>query len=163
VSKITAILLSAVLIAALLPTQGCMKCADSLAKKATEKAVETALEKSTGGKVDLGTGSNVDLSGLPAELIYPNAKPLARWSITQDKSTGASYTFESTDLVATVVAHFKTSMAGWKNSSTMEANDATMLTYQNADESKSALIVIAPKKEGAGGTTVNVTYTTTTK
>ena len=50
-------------------------------------------------------------------------------------------------------------MAGWKNSSTMEANDAVMMTYQTADESKTALIVVGPKKE-TGGSTVSITYTT---
>ena len=158
-SKTTAILLAAVLIVALLPTQGCMKCANDLTRKATEKAVSAAIEKSTGGKVDIGTGSNVDLSGLPAELVYPGAKALARWSITEGDGTGASYTFESSDPVKTIVDHFKTTMAAWKNSSTMEANDAVMLTYQTADESKTALIVVGPKKE-TGGSTVSITYTT---
>jgi hypothetical protein len=152
------LLLVALLLAALVPTQGCTKCAGDLAKKATESAVEKAIEKATGGKADIDVGSSIDLTGFPPELIYPGAKPTGKWSMTTDEGTGATYAFETADPVKTVVDHFKTTLSGWKNTATMESNDAVILSYQTADEKQMAVITVGPKD--GGGTTVGVVYST---
>jgi hypothetical protein len=60
--------------------------------------------------------------------------------------------------VAAVAAHYKTAMAGWTSSTTMETAEATVLGYSMGEGQKTAVITIG-KKDG-GGSTIGVVYMT---
>jgi hypothetical protein len=137
----------------------CMKCGESIAKKATEKALEGAVNAATGGKASIDVSGNVDVSGLPAFLQYPGAKAVAKWSISGQDGTGSVYSFETADPKENMANWFKTSLAGqgWKEGATMESGEGTMLMYGSPDE-KQFTTVMAGTEEGK--TTVAVTYGT---
>jgi hypothetical protein len=126
---------------------GCMKCGQNVSQKIAEKAIEGAVEKSTGGKANIDVGSNVDLSGLPATLRYPNAAAKARWSMSKDGTTGTVYTFETADEVKALIDFYKKALAGWKNSSTMESGDATIMSYGTEDEKEFVTLTVSKEKD----------------
>ena len=137
---------------------GCMKCGQNVSQKIAEKAMEGAVEKATGGKANIDVGSNVDLSGLPAFLHYPGAVAKARWSMSNEGTTGTVYSFETTGPTATVVNFYKQALSGWKNASTMENDEATILVYGTEDEKQTATVTVAKDKE-SGKTSLTVLYT----
>jgi hypothetical protein len=126
---------------------GCMKCGQNVSQKIAEKAIEGAVNKTTGGKANIDVGSSVDLSGLPANLRYPNATAKARWSMSKEGTTGTVYTFETKDPAASVVDFYKKALAGWKNSSTMESGDATIMSYGTEDEKEFVTLTVAREKD----------------
>ena len=126
---------------------GCMKCGQNVSQKIAEKAMEGAVEKATGGKANIDVGSNVDLSGLPALLHYPGATAKARWSMSGKEGTGTVYSFETKDPIAAVVDFYKKALAGWKNSSTMESGDATILVYGTEDEKQFVTLTVSREKD----------------
>lgn len=136
---------------------GCMKCGEGVSRKMTEKAVEGAVEKATGGKANIDVGSNVDLSGLPAFLHYPGAVAKARWSMSQEGTTGTVYTFETKDPATAVIEFYTKALAGWKNSSTMQNEDATVLVYGTEDEGEFVTLTVA-KEEDSNMTSLNLLY-----
>jgi len=135
--------LSVVLVAG----SGCAKCGQDVSRKITEKAIEGAVEKATGGKANIDVGGNVDLSGLPANLRYPNAAAKGRWTVTKESTTGTVYAFESKDPAASVVDFYRKALAGWKNSSTIENEDATILVYGTEDEKESITVTVSREKD----------------
>jgi hypothetical protein len=151
VSRLSLIGLCAVLGFALVASVGCMKCGDKIAENAVEKAIEGA----TGGKGSIDVGSNVDISGLPEIMRYPGAKATGRMSMTGDKGTGATYTFETADAKQAVVDFYKKAMAGWKTSAEMESDGNTMLVYVSTDEKESAAITVGVED---AKTTFNIIY-----
>jgi hypothetical protein len=126
---------------------GCMKCGQDVSKKMAEKAIEGAVDKATGGKANIDVGSNVDLSGLPSFLQYPNATAKARWSMSKEGTTGTVYTFETKDPIANVIDFYKKALASWKNSSTMENEDATIMSFGTEDEKEFVTLTVSKEKE----------------
>jgi hypothetical protein len=126
---------------------GCMKCGQNVSQKIAEKAIEGAVNKTTGGKANIDVGSNVDLSGLPAFLRYPGATAKARWSMSNEGTTGTVYTFETNNPAASVVDFYKKALAGWKNSSTMESGDATIMSYGTENEKEFVTLTISKEKD----------------
>jgi len=126
---------------------GCMKCGQNISQKIAEKAIEGAVNKTTGGKANIDVGSNVDLSGLPEFLRYPGAAAKARWSMSGKGGTGTVFTFETKDPAATVVDFYNKALAGWKNSSTMHNEEATILAYGAEDEKQFVTLTIATDKD----------------
>jgi hypothetical protein len=121
----------------------CRKASQAVSKKIAEKAIERA----SGGKakVDLGAVGNVDISGLPDALRYPGAKALAKFSMSGEEGKGSSYTFETADPAADVVAFYKKALVGWKTSMTMETEKGTVMGFSSADEKQSAVITVSPE------------------
>lgn len=126
---------------------GCMKCGQDVSQKIAEKAIEGAVNKTTGGKANIDVGSNVDLSGLPATLHYPGAAAKARWSMSGKEGTGTVYTFETKDPTTSVVDFYKKALAGWKSSSTMENEDATILVYGTENEKEFVTLTVSKDKD----------------
>ena len=126
---------------------GCMKCGQNVSQKIAEKAIEGAVNKATGGKANIDVGSNVDLSGLPAFLHYPGAAAKARWSMSGKEGTGTVYTFETNDPTASVIDFYKKALAGWKNSSTMESGDATVMSYGTENEKEFVTLTVSKEKD----------------
>jgi hypothetical protein len=155
VSRLSLIGLCVLLGFALVADTGCMKCGSDLSQKIAEKAVEKGIEGATGGKLKVDAGGDVDISGLPEMLRYPGAKALGRWSMSGDKGTGATYTFETADPKQAVVAFYKKALAGWKSSAEMESEGNTMLVYVSSDEKESAAITIGTED---AKTTLNIIY-----
>jgi len=143
VSRASLTALCLVLSFAVVADVNCMKCGEKIA----EKAVEGAVEKAAGGKADIDVGSNVDLSGLPTFLHYPGAAAKARWSMNKEGTTGTVYTLETKDPTASVIDFYKKALAGWKNSSTMENEDATVLVYGTEDEKEFATVTVSRDKD----------------
>jgi hypothetical protein len=146
-SRIGLIALCLVLSFAVVTGVGCMKCGQDVSKKMAEKAIEGAVEKATGGKANIDVGSNVDLSGLPAFLHYPSATAKARWSMSKEGTTGTVYTFETTDPTANVIDFYKKALASWKNSSTMENEDATIMSYGTENEKEFVTLTVSKEKD----------------
>ena len=146
-SRVSLIALCLVLSIVVVADVGCTKCSQDVSQKVAEKAMEGAVNKATGGKANIDVGSNVDLSGLPATLHSPGAAAKARWSMSKDGSTGTVYTFETKDPTASVVDFYKKALAGWKNSSTMESGDATILIYGTEDEKESVTLTVTKEKD----------------
>jgi hypothetical protein len=142
ISLVVLTLLLAVMVAA---DVSCMKCGESIAKKATEKALEGAVNAATGGKSNIDVSGNVDLTGLPSFAVYPGVKGTAKWSISGDDGAGYSYVLESADPVATVVAWYKSSFegSGWKQGATMESGEGTMFMYGSPDEKEMVTATIS--------------------
>jgi hypothetical protein len=126
---------------------GCMKCGQDVSQKIAEKAIEGAVNKTTGGRANIDVGSNVDLSGLPAFLHYPGATAKARWSMSGKEGTGTVYTFETKDPAASIADFYKKALAGWKNSSTMESDGATIMSYGTENEKEFVTLTIAKEKD----------------
>ena len=126
---------------------GCMKCGQNVSQKIAEKAIEGAVNKTTGGRANIDVGSNVDLSGLPESLRYPGAAAKARWSMSKEGTTGTVYTFETKDPAASVVDFYKKALAGWKNSSTMESGDATIMSYGTENEKEFVTLTLSREKD----------------
>lgn len=137
---------------------GCMKCGQGVSQKIAEKAIENAVEKSTVGKAQIDVGSNVDLSGLPKFLQYPGAVAKSRWSMSSEGGTGAAYSFEVAGPAAPVVSFYKQALASWKNASTMENDEATMLIYGSEDEKQAVTVTVSTDKESAN-TLLTLLYT----
>jgi hypothetical protein len=154
VSRVSLIALCLALGFVVLVNVNCMKCGDKIA----QKAVESAVEKSTGGKAKIDVGGNVDLSALPAFLRYPGAIAKARWAMSREGTTGTVYTFETADPVSSVVNFYKQALSGWKNASTMESGDATILVYGTEDEKQAATVTVAKDKD-SGKTSLTLLYT----
>jgi len=146
-SRIGLIALCLVLSFVVVTGVGCMKCGQDVSKKMAEKAIEGAVEKSTGGKANIDVGSNVDLSGLPAFLHYPNATAKARWSMSKDGTTGTVHTFETKDPTANVIDFYKKALASWKNSSTMQNDDATIMSYGTENEKEFVTLTVSKEKD----------------
>ena len=146
-SKVSLVALCLVLSFAVVTGVGCMKCGQDVSMKVAEKAVEGAVEKATGGKANVDVGSNVDLSGLPAFLHYPSAIAKARWSMSKEGTTGTVYTFETKDPTTAVIGFYKKALAGWKNSSTMESEGATVLVYGTENEKEFVTLTVNKEKE----------------
>ncbi len=121
---------------------GCMKCGE----KASEKIAEGIAEKATGGKakVDVGT---VDISGLPANLRYPNAVAKMRWEVSGDKETGTAWSFETKDPRANVVQFYKNAMTSWKQSATAEMPNSTSMAFVSPDEKETVTIMVTSEEE----------------
>jgi hypothetical protein len=137
---------------------GCMKCGENVSKKIAEKAVEGAVEKATGGKANIDVGSNVDLSGLPAFLHYPGATAKARWTMSGKEGTGTVYSFETKDPAAAVADFYKKALAGWKNASTMETEESTILAYGTENEKEFVTLTVSRDKE-SNLTSLTILYT----
>jgi hypothetical protein len=136
---------------------GCMKCGQDVSQKLAEKAIEGAVNKTTGGKANIDVGSNVDLSGLPEFLRYPGAAAKARWSMSKEGTTGTVYTFETADAVKAVVDFYKKALAGWKNSSTMENGDATIMSFGTENEKEFVTLTVSREKD-ANTTSLTLLY-----
>jgi hypothetical protein len=126
---------------------GCMKCGQNVSQKIAEKAIEGAVDKATGGKADIDVGSSVDLSGLPAFLHYPGATAKARWSMSGKEGTGTVYSFETKDAAASVADFYKKALAGWTNSSTMESEGATIMSYGTENEKEFVTLTVSKEKD----------------
>ena len=126
---------------------GCMKCGQNVSQKIAEKAIEGAVNKTTGGKASINVGSDVDLSSLPAFLQYPGASAKGRYSMSGQQGTGSVYVFETKDPSASVVDYYKKALAGWKNASTMENAEATILSYGTEDQKQAVTLTVATDKD----------------
>jgi len=126
---------------------GCMKCGQDVSQKIAEKAIEGAVEKATGGKANIDVGGNVDLSGLPEFLRYPGATAKTRWSMSGKDGAGTVYAFETKDAPAAVIDFYKKALAGWKNASTMESEESTILVYGTEDEKQFVTMTVSKDKE----------------
>jgi len=152
VSRANPIALCLALGSVVLANINCVKCGEKIA----QKAVEGAVEKASGGKAKIDVGGNVDLSDLPAFLRYPGASAKARWAMSKAGTTGTVYTFETADAAASVVDFYKKALAGWKNVSTMESGDATILVYGTEDEKQMTTVTVA---KDSGKTSLTLLYT----
>ena len=157
-SRASLIALCLVLSLAIVAEVNCARCGKSVTEKIAEKAIEGAVEKATGGKADIDVGSSVDLSGLPQFLQYPGATAKARWSMSGKEGTGTVYTFETKDPTATVIDFYKKALAGWKNSSTMESGDATIMVYGTENEKEFVTLTLSKEKE-SNLTSLTLLYT----
>jgi hypothetical protein len=117
----------------------CTRCGKSVA----EQAVESAVEKATGGRADIDVGGSIDLSGLPAFLHYPGATAKARWGASDKGATGTVYAFETKDPAESVIDFYRKALAGWKNLSTMQSGDATVLVYGSEDDMESVTVTVS--------------------
>lgn len=137
---------------------GCMKCGQNVSQKIAEKAIENAVSKTTGGKASIQVGSSVDLSGLPGFLQYPGAAAKGRWSMSNKEGSGTVYTFLTNDPAASVIDFYKKALAGWKNASSMESGEATILVYGTEDEKQAVTITVTKDKE-SNETSLTLLYT----
>jgi hypothetical protein len=158
VSRVSLIALCLALSFVVVANINCMRCGQGISEKIAQKAMEGAVEKATGGKAKIDIGGNVDLSGLPAFLHYPGASAKARWAMSGEGGTGTVYTFETADPAASVVSFYKQALAGWKNASTMESGDATILVYGTEDEKQMTTVTVAKDKD-SGRTMLTLLYT----
>ena len=133
---------------------GCVRCGQEV----SEKMVEQAVEKATGGKADIEVGGSVDLSGLPEFLRYAGATAKASWSMSGEDGTGTVYTFETKDPAASVIDFYKKALAGWKSSSTLQNENATVMVYGKEDEKEFATVTVSREKDD-DFTTLTVLYT----
>ena len=156
-SRVSLIALCLALSFVVVANVNCMRCGRSISEKIAQKAVEGAVEHATGGKAKIDVGGNVDLSGLPAFVQYPGAIAKARWSMSNEGTTGTVYTFESPDPANIVVGFYKTALAGWKNASTMETDEATILVYGTEDEKQMITVTVAKDKD-TGKTSLTLLY-----
>ncbi len=156
-SKASLVALCLVLSFAVVTGVGCMKCGQDVSEKMAEKAIEGAVEKATGGKANIDVGGNVDLSGLPAFLHYPGAAAKASWSMSQEGTTGTVYTFETMDPGTAVIEFYKKALAEWKNLSTMQNEDATVLVY-GTENDKEFVTVTVSKEEDSNMTSLTLLY-----
>ncbi len=157
-SRVSLIALCLALSLVVVANVNCMRCGRSISEKLAEKAVQGAVKAATGNNVDIGAGGNVDLSGLPANMHYPGAVAKARWSMSGEGGSGTMYSFETADAVANVVNFYKTALAGWKNATTAETGDATIMVYGSADEKESVTVTVGKDKD-SGKTTLGLLYT----
>lgn len=156
-SKAGVIALGLVLSFVVVASVGCMKCGRNVSQKITEKALEGAVNKATGGRANIDVGSNIDLSGLPAFLQYPGANAKGRWSMNNAAGSGTVYTFLTSDPASSVTDFYKKALAGWKNASSMETNEATVLVYGTEDEKQAVTITVAKDKE-SNATSLTLLY-----
>ena len=56
-------------------------------------------------------------------------------------------TFETKDPSASVVDFYKKALAGWKNASTTEIGDSTVLSYDTEDEKQSVTLTVSTDKD----------------
>jgi hypothetical protein len=126
---------------------GCMKCGQNVSQKIAEKAIEGAVNKTTGGRANIDVGTNVDLSGLPAFLYYPGAIAKARWSMSGNEGTGTVYSFETKDPAASTADFYRKALVGWKNSSTMENDEAIIMSYGTENEKEFVTLTISKEKD----------------
>jgi hypothetical protein len=158
VSRVSLIALCLALSFVVVANVNCMRCGRSISEKLAQKAMEGAVEHATGGKAKIDVGGNVDLSGLPAFLHYAGASAKARWAMSNEGTTGTVYTFETVDAPASVINFYKTALAGWKNASTMETDEATILVYGTEDEKQMVTVTVAKDKD-SGKTGLTLLYT----
>ena len=146
-----------VLAAAVVFTADCTRRPEP-AKKVAEAMMEKALNQ--GGdsktKVDLGGSGSVDLSGLPENLRFPGAKALSHVSGMGGESKTETYIMQTDAPIAEVAAHFKSSLAGWKQVHLMEADQMTSMSFESADGSQNVSIMIGRNQQDAK-TTMNIT------
>ena len=126
---------------------GCMKCGGNVSQKIAEKAIEGAVNKTTGGRAKIEVGSSVDLSNLPVSLRYPGATAKNSWSMSGKEGTGTVYAFETQDPVASVVDFYKKALTGWKNSSTMQNGDATIMSFGTENEKEFVTLNVSREKD----------------
>ncbi len=88
----------------------------------------------------------------------PGATAKARWSMSGEGGAGTVYSFETANPAAAVIDFYKTALAGWKNASTMETGDATILVYGTEDEKQFTTVTVAKDKD-SGKTSLTLLYT----
>ncbi len=115
-------------------------------RRAREKAEERAIERQTGGAVQI-SGGNVTLridggtvavganakvpASFPAEVpVYPGARVGMAAESSQNGKTGWSLTLETGDARDKVSAFYRSSLAGFKQSSVLDLGDAEMSVWQ---------------------------------
>lgn len=102
-------------VAVALSAVGC----SSLAKKATEKAIE----KETGVDIDTDEDKKVDTSDMPDELIYPDAKAKSRTKMTTAQGESVQVVLETSDTLDDVEDFYDDepgSEGGWTQQMKME-------------------------------------------
>ncbi|MEO0093169.1 MAG: hypothetical protein ABIK93_05040 [candidate division WOR-3 bacterium] len=99
------------------------------------------------GEIFMGPVQGVDLTGLPKVLLYPKAKPLARYGKYEIPRWGCSYNLETTDAAETVLQYYHKILKGWKLVSSREDENYHSITYVPEDE-KEVVEVNVAEKEG---------------
>jgi hypothetical protein len=131
---------------------GCMKCGESIAEKATEKAVEAA----SGGKVKVDAGVT-DMSDLPGFLRYPGVKAVGKMSVATEEGHGTVWSLESGDLIGNIVDWYRAALKtqGWKTGAEVQTGKGTMLVGASADEKETVSILLS---WGEDKTTISLTH-----
>jgi hypothetical protein len=155
-----------VLALSLIPGMGC--------KKLTEAAADKAIEEGTGAKkVDLdkgkiemtgaqgqqvNLGQNVALpDGWPSSRVpqYPGSTIMAAVSANGQ----FSYTGQTSDPPAKVVAFYKDKLSGYKNEGTMTMPQGTIVSFKGTQDD----VALTASAGGDGKTTITVAITPHTK
>ncbi len=66
------------------------------------------------GDVFMDSIAGVDLTGLPKKLLYPGAKPFARYGTYRVARWGCSYNLETADTPEKVWAYYEKLLANWQ-------------------------------------------------
>ncbi len=105
---------STVFILILIFTIGYLTCAKPKKPEIKKPEGEKAKQfNSVLGEVFLDTIAGVDLTGLPRKLLYPGAKPVARYGTYRVARWGCSYNMETTDPPEKVWNYYDNLLKNW--------------------------------------------------
>lgn len=85
--------------------------------------------KSILGEVFVGTVADVDLTGLPKKLLYPKARPLARYGKYEKPRWGCSYNLETSDELEKVWQYYTNLLSEWKQAEEVHHERYTRRSY----------------------------------
>jgi hypothetical protein len=119
-------------------------CGKEAGEKAAEKAIEKAIESKTGHDAEVDIGGDVDISALPKFLRYPGAKPMSRWSGSDDSGEGTAIVLETGDSQEKVIEWYEKHLAdaGWTRASMMQMQGGTLLGYIDEAEEKGVSVTV---------------------
>lgn len=111
------------------------------------------------GEVYIGMVGDVDLTGLPKKLVYPGAKPTARYGKYEKPRWGCSYNFETNDQPDAIWSYYHKLLAGWTLAQENEVKEWNYKfeTYVAKDD-KEVVQVNVTRREGKTYIVINHTY-----
>ena len=106
-----------------------------------------------GGKGPHATSSTGHY-GLPESLLYPGAQAVGDMDWSVDDITTSLNVLKTTDSVPSVIAHYTTLMAGWKDYPAKTQSGGTSMGRTSPDGKQT--VVITAKRGTDGKTTVSI-------
>lgn len=102
------------------------------------------------GEVFVGTVAGVDLTGLPKKLLYPKARPLARYGKYERARWGCSYNLETSDEPEKVWQYYTNLLSQWKQAEEVHHERYTRRSYIGYDEGvdKETVDITISRQEG---------------
>ncbi|MEN9979333.1 MAG: hypothetical protein ABIK38_03195 [candidate division WOR-3 bacterium] len=109
------------------------------------------------GAIYQGEVDGVDLTGLPKKLLYPGARPLARFGKYERPRWGCSYNFETPDKAEKVLKYFQELLKEWEIVQRFEKETYTMLVFRAPGDKEVVELTVTPK-EGRTVIVIGHTY-----